>query len=116
MTAQGEKNRANAYSRSQVRKQLVEAVGEETIPYYLSDEPDAKPFQIEHPLFRSQETKDALDAAEDGNDHELAVAILGDQYDAFVKAGGSDEEIGHLMIVVGQNLTDSLQNGRPTRR
>jgi hypothetical protein len=114
MTSQADKNRRNAYSRSSVKKKMREVLGEDVIVYDLEVE-GVEPFHIEHPFFRTQETKDALEPLENDDEEGIVRVLLGDDYDRFIEAGGTDDEISQLMVNVQLETNDSLQ-GKATRR
>lgn len=109
-TAHAEQKRRARYTRTVVRAKVTESVGGETFDYSPDDEHD---FTLPHPLLYSDDVAKALEKA--GNDEEkVAKALLGDQYDAYIAAGGTDRELGLLMIAVNTDTRDALANGRPT--
>lgn len=112
MAKTADQKRSNAYNRATVKKQLEETIGSSDVPY----EVEGKEFLIPHPLFWSKDLKAEIEALDDDDEEGIAQAILGDQWDAFVAAGGEAEEIGQLLIVLQLNTKDSLASGRPTRR
>lgn len=110
MPAKKKTNRFS-YSRQSVRSQMEETIGSTTIEYEVDE---GKVFIIEHPVFYSKETRKALKAADDTDVDAIAQILLGDQFDAFLEAGGEVEEISMLMVSVQKDTTD-VMNGRPTR-
>jgi hypothetical protein len=113
MTSNADKNRRSAYSRAAVRRKLVETVGDDHITYDLNDDGEHV-FEIEHPFFRSEEQRDALEPLEDSDEKGIAQVVLGDRYDEFVEAGGKPSFLSELFVAVNLDMRDSLQ-GRPTR-
>jgi hypothetical protein len=114
MTSQAEKNRRNAYSRSSVKAKMRETIGEDVVVYDLEEE-GVEPFRIEHPFFRSQETKDALEPLEDDDEEGIVRVVLGDDYERFIEAGGTHDEISQLMVNIQLETNDALR-GKATRR
>lgn len=109
-TAKAEQKRKARYTRTVVRAKVTEAVGGESFDYSPDDVHD---FTLPHPLLYSDDVATALEKA--GNDEEkVARTLLGDQYDDFKAAGGTDRELGLLMIAVNTDTRDALSNGRPT--
>lgn len=106
-TQRGEQKRRARYTRTVVRAKVSEAVGGDVFDYSPDDE---HYFEVPHPLLYSEATRKALKAAGD-DDKAQAKAILGDQYDAFVEAGGYPEELTLLQIAISTDTRKRLANG-----
>lgn len=113
MAKTADQKRTNAYNRAAVKKQLEEAVGSSEVTYEVEE---GQEFLIPHPFFFSKELKAELEELDDDDEEGIAKALLGDQWDDFVAAGGEADEITQLMVVLQLDLKDSLGSGRPTRR
>lgn len=113
MTSNADKNRRSAYSRAAVRRKLVETVGSDLIDYDLDDD-GQHVFEIEHPMFRSAETREALEPLADSDEVGIAQVVLGDRYQEFRDAGGHPSDLTELFMQVNLDMRDSFQ-GRPTR-
>ncbi|PYY60012.1 hypothetical protein DEJ17_06480 [Curtobacterium sp. MCSS17_011] len=115
MTSQADKNRRTSYTIAQARKKVEESVGGDRIEIFVEEGGD--PFYIPHPYFYDKATKKALKAAaeeseksDEDDDSAQSRILLGEQYDRYVAAGGTDEGINFVMIAVGQDLKDSQGN------
>lgn len=88
---------------------------EEWIKFTVDDEPDAKDFRIHAPIFQSNEEKKAFAKARDDDDEfEMVQALLGDQWDDFVKAGG---QVSLLLLMLNDwvdEVNDVDSEGNPT--
>ncbi|EPH40848.1 hypothetical protein ABT390_36555 [Streptomyces aurantiacus] len=98
------------YKLEAVRSSYAEAVGGEAVEFEVGD---GKVFSFPHPMFASDEEQRALDDAE--GDHGKARVLLGDQYEAFGKAGGDDNSVMLLYVAVRAEAQDTVQRHRPTR-
>lgn len=114
------------YSRASNKKKLEEVIGDTVIPFDLDDD-GVHVFPIEHPFFRSDETKEKLDALENSDEEGVAMAVLnwkdpeGTQpedstYRKFIDAGGRDDDISELLVRLSIETNQSIQAGRPTNR
>lgn len=108
-----EQNRANAYSRASVKKKMHETIGDDTIVYKIDDD---NVFHLPHPFFYDADTKAALKPLKEDDEQGIAKVLLGDQYDRFIDAGGTDGEITLLRVNLQLDTQDSLKNGTPTQR
>jgi hypothetical protein len=99
------------YKLSEVKTQMEETVGGATVEFETDD---GSVFTIEHPMFRSAETDAALKPLSDSDVEGVARVVLGDQWDQFVKVGGSASDVNLLMTAVGMNMQDQTQ-GKATR-
>jgi hypothetical protein len=109
MTSKADKNRRTSYTIAQARKKVEESVGGDNIEIFVEEGGEA--FYLPHPYFYDNETKKALKGADDEDDSAQGRILLGDeQYDRFIAAGGTDEDINLVMIAVGQDLKDSQGN------
>jgi hypothetical protein len=98
------------YKLSTVKQQFTEALGGETVEFELDN---GELLEFPHPLFADDEWSTAVDDAE--SSREKAVAILGEeQYDKYVAAGHSDNDIALLFLAVQQDMRDQVKK-RPTR-
>lgn len=92
-----------------------------TIPEYieftLDGGKDATVFRIHSPLFQTNKEKRAFaKAQESGDEFELAKALLGDQWADFDAQGGQVSDLILLMNQVGADMTETDDEGNPTRR
>lgn len=107
----GKPNR-NTYRLSEVKTKLSDTLGGEQISFETDD---GQTFTIEHPMFRSKTTKQALEPLNDNDTDGIARALLGDdQWEKFSKAGGDGDDINALLMAVGMNMQDQSQ-GKPAR-
>lgn len=90
----------------QVRQKYAEAVGGEEVEIELAD---GHTVTVPHPLFAPDDWKDRFDAAD--NDHDRAVAALGDQYEDFRKHGGDDNDLNLVLIDLQHEMRDVLRSG-----
>ncbi|PZE23855.1 hypothetical protein [Curtobacterium sp. MCBD17_028] len=113
MTSNADEKRSAAYTRASVRNKVEETLGSASISY----SPDGEHyFELPHPMLYDKATKAALKPLADDDDEGIARVLLGEQYDAFIEAGGDPDEIGLLQIAVSQDTRASLTAGRPTKR
>lgn len=90
---------------------------EEWIRFTVDDQPDAKEFRIHSPIFQTNAEKMAfVKAQESGDEFEMAKALLGDQWDAFDRAGGSVSVLLLLLNDVADEMTETDSEGNPTTR
>lgn len=109
MTSTADKDRRNAYTRAEARKKVADSVGGERIEYRLTE--DGETFYLPHPYFYDNATKRALKNADDDDESAQSRILLGDeQYDRFVAAGGTDEDINIVMIAIGQDMERTRGN------
>lgn len=102
----------NEFTLEEIDAQASEAMGGTHIIINVGD---GSPFKIEHPMFRSQETEDALADLEESDVEDIARVLLGDaEYERFVKAGGTAQHVNRVLVLVGKRMMDEAQ-GRPTR-
>jgi hypothetical protein len=102
----------NRYRLSEVRSQVADAVGGDTI---VAETDDGQEFTLEHPMFRSPATEEALADLDEDDSEGIARVVLGDtQWNKFAKAGGTASDINRLLMAVGMNMQDEMR-GRPTR-
>lgn len=88
---------------------------EEWITFTVDDEPDAKEFRIHSPLFQTNEEKKTFAKVQESDDEfELAKALLGDQWDDFVMAGGQVSLLLLLLNDVADEVNDVDGEGNPT--
>jgi hypothetical protein len=114
VTSKADQNRSTAWTRASVKKKLIETVGEPTIEY--DPEGDGNVYTFPHPLFYDAATKKALGELKDDDEDGTARVLLGDeQYDKFVAAGGTSDEITRILIITSGETRESLANGTPTR-
>lgn len=90
---------------------------QEWIEFTVDDEPGAKEFRIHSPLFQTNEEKKAFAKAQESDDQfGLAKALLGDQWKAFLDAGGQVSILLLLLNDVADEMTETDSEGNPTRR
>lgn len=90
---------------------------ESKIYFSLDDEPDSPTFFIEHPLFQKDSTKKQLKRAIDSDDQiGMAQAVLGKQWQDFVKAGGQSYQVMFLFNSLQDDLKAETPEGVPTQR
>jgi hypothetical protein len=108
------------YDMSEVRRQMIEAVGSDTVAWRLDD---GTVLHFEHPLFRSGKTKKALRVygkqdADDQDEDEFAKIVLGDDYEDFILHDGDPGDLQLTLLQIQRDTTDMLtgkkQKGRPT--
>ena len=88
---------------------------EEWITFTVDDAPDARKFRIHSPIFQTNAEKLAFaKASETGDEFEMAKALLGDQWDAFDRAGGSVSLLLLLLNEVADETTGTDSEGNPT--
>ena len=88
---------------------------QEWIRFTVDDRPDAKEFRIHSPIFQTNAEKRAFaKAQESGDDFEMAKALLGDQWDAFDREGGSVSVLLLLLNEVTDEMIDADNEGNPT--
>lgn len=106
------KSNKNRYRQSEVRRQMEDAVGGSEVIYELDS---GEEFILEHPLFRSKETKKQLEYLSENDTEAIGRVLLGDdQYERFIKAGGDVEDLNLLMLRIQLDTRDDI-GGRPTR-
>lgn len=120
MTNKADQKRSNRYSRTKVRANLTEKIGEPVIDYTLDDTEGAEVFPIEHPFFRSESTKEALKPLADDDEEGIAEAVLNGLdpkgWEKFTAAGGEAGDVTHLLLELSLETNDALSAGRPTKR
>lgn len=107
----------NRYRLAEAKAQFAEKLGlDPSDPRIEVEAGDGTTFLIEHPMFRSKATKDALKDVEDDDAEGIAAACLGDQYDDFIEHGGEPEDLQFVFMEIGKDL-QAVQAGRrrPTR-
>lgn len=102
----------NVYKVSQVREQMKEAVGSDRLELELDDGTVVHP---PHPLFYSAELKAELKELDDDDTEGVAQVLLGDEYDAWIDAGNTAEDLQLVLIQVQKDTTANLNGRRPTR-
>jgi len=90
---------------------------QEWIEFTIGDDPDEEEFRIHSPLFQTNEEKKAFAKAQESEDEfELAKALLGSQWKAFLDAGGQVSILLLLLNNVADEMTKTDSEGKPTRR
>lgn len=105
------KPNARRFRLESVKASYAEAVGGERVEFEVG--PENKVFSFPHPIFADDEEQRALDDAE--GDRGKARVLLGDQWDAFVKAGGDPNGLMLLYVAVRAEAQDTVTKHRPTR-
>lgn len=107
----------NRYRVAEAKAQFADKLGlDPDDPRIEIESGDGTAFLIEHPMFRSKETKAALKDLEDGDSEGIAAAVLGDQYDAFIEHDGDPDDLQFIFMEMQKDVT-AVQAGRrrPTR-
>lgn len=99
------------YKLETVRRSYVEAVGGDRVEFEVGDPPQV--LSIPHPMFMDDATQKQVDGAE--GDEGKARALLGDQWEAFVQAGGDANSLMLLFLAVQGDARDTVQRVRPPR-
>lgn len=99
------------YKLETVRASYVDAVGGEQVEFEVG--PDAKVFSFLHPMLADDDFQRDFDQAD--GDRARARLLLGDEYDAFVKAGGDANSLILLYVGVRNEMADTLGKHRPPR-
>lgn len=86
----------------------------DTIDFTIKDGKDARVYHIEHPLLQSNKTKEAVTAAT--TDIDMVKAVLGDQWDDFIKDGGQVSDVMLLLNEISEQMEAVTPDGVPTRR
>lgn len=86
----------------------------DTIDFTVKDGKDVRVYHIEHPLLQSNKTKRAVTAAT--TDIDMVKAVLGDQWDDFIKDDGQVSDVMLLMNQIGEQMEATTPDGVPTRR
>jgi hypothetical protein len=98
------------YRLETVRRSYADAVGGEDVEFEVGD---GKVFTFPHPLFTPDDMQQQL--AEAKGDQAGARILLGDQWDAFVEAGGDATSLMLLHVAVRNESQDTVQRVRPTK-
>lgn len=103
------------YSLHAIRQKYKEThPGVDTIDFTVKDGKDAHVYHIEHPLLQSNKTKRAVTAAT--TDIDMVKAVLGDQWDDFIKDDGQVSDVMLLMNQIGEQMEETTPDGVPTQR
>lgn len=106
-------SKRNRYRIAEAKAQMADKLGGDTVEIETDD---GAVFNIEHPMFRSKETKAALKPLEDDDAEGIAQVVLGDQFDKFIEHGGEPEDLLYVMLSIGEDTRDTLAGRkRPTR-
>ena len=103
----------NRYKLSEAKQQMQDAVGGSDIEFETDD---GTVFHLEHPLFRSKTTKDALEPIGDDDSEGIVEVLLGEeQYEKFLSVGGDPDDVNFLLMKVQQDMQDVMRRGRQSR-
>jgi hypothetical protein len=111
MASKADENRRNAYTRSSARKKVEEyAGGSDSITYDL-EKAGVEPFVFPHPLFYTEEQRRGLEASADAtSENDIPTAgrvLLGEaEYERFLAAGGTDDELNIFQIAVSREMQE----------
>jgi hypothetical protein len=97
----------HTYSLDIIHDQFAEAVGGEDITITVG----GKEFTFPHPVFTPGDVKDAVNAAT--KDEAIAALLLGDQYEAFLKAGGRPIDVSLLYGSLAAASGDEIRGVKP---
>ncbi|MFI9600324.1 hypothetical protein ACIHCX_10665 [Streptomyces sp. NPDC052043] len=98
------------YKLESVRASYADAVGGDRVEFEVGD---GQVFTFPHPIFTPDHMQRELDSAK--GDEAGARILLGDQWAAFVDAGGEANSLMLLYVAVRNEATDTVQKHRPTR-
>lgn len=102
------KHEDNFYTRAQYQ----ELVRSKFPPVKVFEADDGTEFFIPHPKVADDDIQDAVVAADSGRD--IARAYLGDQYAAFVEAGGQSWMVGYHIEELAKREQGTTPDGTPT--
>lgn len=102
-------NRAR-YKLAEVHASYAEAVGGEQVEIEADG---GKTFTFLHPMFTDDQFQQEFGTAD--GDTARARHILGDQYEAFVEAGGKANTLIMLYVGLQNSMQDTLGKHRPPR-
>lgn len=107
------KNR-NRYKVAEAKQQMRDKVGGDKVTLVTDADHEV---EIEHPMFRSKETKAALKPLADDDDEGIARVVLGDKgYDTWVADGHDASELEFIFRAINADTQDALAGRkRPTR-
>ncbi|MDV6290329.1 hypothetical protein R2F25_30440 [Streptomyces sp. UP1A-1] len=103
------------YRLETVRRSYVDAVGGERVEFEVGPDDAPQVFSFPHPVFMPDDVNTALNEAQGKGDEAGARILLGDQYDAFVEAGGDPTSVMLLFVGVRNEAQDTMQKVRPTK-
>jgi len=101
------------YRLETVRRSYVDAVGGERVEFEFGPEDDPQVFSFPHPIFTPDDMQRELGKAE--GDEASARILLGDQYDAFIAAGGDVNSVALLYVGIRNEAQDKVSKVRPTK-
>lgn len=101
------------YRLESVRRSYADAVGGERVEFEVGPEDAPAVFSFPHPIFTPDDMQEAL--AEAKGDQAGARILLGDQYDEFIAAGGSVNDVMLLYVGIRNEAQDKVSKVRPTR-
>lgn len=107
------KNTRKVYKLAEVRPAYEEAVGSDGGVVEFEGT-DGKTYTFPHPLFMDDDQQEAMDDA--STKYEISEVLLGDQYEDFVAAGNSLDDLGMLFGMVSREAQEKAQKVRLTRR
>jgi hypothetical protein len=101
------------YRLETVRRSYVDAVGGERVEFEVG--PDDTVFSFPHPVFAPDDVNKGLNDVQGEGDEASARVLLGDQYDAFIAAGGDPTSVMLLYVGVRNEAQDTVAKVRPTK-
>lgn len=107
------KPNAKRYRLESVRRSYADAVGGELVEFEIGPEDAPAVFTFPHPVFTPDDMQKALSEAQ--GDEAGARILLGDQFDEFIAAGGSVNDVMLLYVGVRNEAQDKVSKVRPTR-
>lgn len=104
------------YNLDAVHQQYADATGGDEVQIVLNEgTAEEQEFTFPHPVFASDDIKAAVNAATD--DTTVAKALLGDQYEDFIQAGGRPLDVSLLfgsLFAESESVVKGVKV-RPTR-
>ncbi|WP_405911368.1 hypothetical protein OG529_04420 [Streptomyces longwoodensis] len=103
------------YRLETVKRQYSDALGvaDGRVAFEFGPEDDPHVFEFPHPVFTPDDMQRQLSKAE-GDDASVRI-LLGDQYEAFIEAGGDVNALALLYVGLRNEAQDTVGKVRPTR-
>lgn len=101
------------YRLETVKRTYVDAVGGERVEFEVGPEDDPQVFSFPHPIFTPDAMQKEINKSE--GDEESARILLGDQYPAFIEAGGDANAVALLYVGIRNAAQDTVGKVRPTK-
>ncbi|MFF2189238.1 hypothetical protein [Streptomyces sp. NBC_01725] len=101
------------YRLETVKRSFVDAVGGERVEFEVGPEDDPQVFSFPHPVFMPDDMQREINKGE--GDEASARALLGDQFDDFIAAGGECNDVALLYVGIRNEAQDKVSKVRPTK-